>query len=233
MFLSRSWISFSLRGTTFPERGRVVVRLLLGVLAASAYACAQSACVVEIPVYDTSGNKLEFNVTAVAPQDRRDVNLLSLRPNAVRSVGDRISFSDRTLLRRVLVVTLENARGAKITQPVFLMQCPQRTSIRFGSSEAPGDVEFDTMRGRLSGCRFVGDWWVRAMPMFGASTSPAALEGYIQPDGSFSLSGQMAGERHLVVFGKDKQPVLAIGVNVTVGRANEVGTLDLTGHCPK
>jgi hypothetical protein len=112
------------------------------------------------------------------------------------------------------------------------MQCPQRASIRVGESELYGDVLYVTIRGRASGCRFSGDWWIRAMPMFGTSSSQPALDGYIQQDGTFALSGQMQAERHLVVFGRDKQPVKAIGVDVTVGKDNDVGIVDLAGSCP-
>ena len=68
------------------------------------------------------------------------------------------------------------------------------------------------------------------MPMFGTFR---VLEGHIGQDGTFELTGSMQGERHLMIIGKDKQPVKVVGIDVTVGTHNEQGTIDLTGSCPK
>jgi len=201
--------------------------ILAGVLQTHAAVCS-----LEVPVYDASGNKLAFRVSRVSPEGKREINLLTVMPNLVSADGSRISFPDDTLLRRVIVITLEGANGQKVVRPILLMQCPQRASVRVGEFELYGDVLYVTIRGRASGCRFSGDWWIRAMPMFGANSSQLALDGYVQPDGTFALSGQIQGERYLVVFGKDKRPVKAIGVDVTVGKDNNVGIVDLAGSCP-
>jgi hypothetical protein len=113
------------------------------------------------------------------------------------------------------------------------MQCPQRVSIRFGSSEAYGDFGFETLHGRVHGCSFEGDWWIRAMPMFGSAPSQGSLDGAVELDGKFMMSGQIEGQRMLLVIGKDKQPVKAVALNFTAGEANDVGDIDLAAVCPK
>ncbi len=113
------------------------------------------------------------------------------------------------------------------------MQCPQRVSLRFGVADAYGDVSFQTVRGRLSGCKFTGDWWIRAMPMFGTYSPPMPVEGWIQEDGSFSISGQMDGERYIVIIGKAKSPLKTVGIDVTAGRAADAGVIDMSSACPK
>lgn len=196
---------------------------------------AQHGCVLELPVYDSVGNRLDFKVTRLSPEGNAQANLLSTNITgfSARVTGERVSFSDRSLIGRVILATLEGTGRRKVVQRVFLMQCPQRVSIRYGESAAYGDFTYVTIRGHASGCRLDGDWWVRAMPMFGWPSSPAALEGYIQPDGAISLSGQMTGERHIVVVGRDKQPVKTLAIDVVVGGKNDIGEVDLSGSCPK
>jgi len=216
------------------DRGWLVSRCaaFILVLAGCSRGAESGACLLDLPVYDPVGNRLDFRVTRVTPRENANVNLLFVRPREVRRASNHQLMLDRSLLRRVIVVTLEDAAGTKIAQPVFVMQCPQRVSLRTGVSEAYGDVSFQTVTGRLSGCRFAGDWWIRAINMFGASTTPASLEARVEEDGSFSLSGQLSGERHVLVIGKEKSPVEAVGVNVTVGKVINLGTLALTGRCP-
>jgi hypothetical protein len=116
----------------------------------------------------------------------------------------------------------------------MLVDCQQRNSLRYGQEFDGFDVAWSTISGHLSGCQFTGDWWVRAMPMFGGPGAAWAYDGHIRSDGKFSISGNMPGVRHMIVVGKDKQPIRVIAVDVTVGIAeNEAGSVDLTGLCPK
>lgn len=208
-----------------------VLALFLGAFASAA--AAGQPCVLELPVYGPKGDRLPFRVVEVRAEGGRGPNILSLKLKEMWAKEERLYFTERALLGRVLEVTLEDARGGRISESIFLTQCTQRASLRYGSSEAYGDVYANVIRGRLTGCRFDRDWWVRAFPMFGAVAPIAALEGYVFPDGSFELSGQMEGERHIVVFGKGKQPVRAIGVDVTNAQVANAGEIDLRGACPK
>lgn len=191
-----------------------------------------NVCTLQVPVYDPTGNRLEFRVTRVVVRERPDVDLLAVAPSMVSSAGDHISFADRKLLGRVFVVSLENAAGKKITQPILWTQCPQRSSVRFGVADAGGDVNGQTITGRLTGCSFAGDWWMRATPMFGAFSPKASLDGYIAEDGRFSISGDMSGERYLLIIGRDKEPVKTASVNVTMSIPTDAGTIDLSSTCP-
>ena len=195
-------------------------------------AAGTSACMLDIPVYDAFGSRANYSVVWVSAERNDSINLLSARPSEVRKVADSRLILDRSLLRRVLVVTLEDRNGARVRHPVLLMQCPQRVSVRIGSNETGGDLAFSTLEGRLTGCGFAGDWWIRAINMFGSPTAPASLEAGVEPDGSFALSGHMAGERHLLVVGRDRFPVKSIGVNVVVGKPNDIGIVDVSGNCP-
>ena len=191
-------------------------------------------CAVQIPVYGATGEKLPFRIARVTPPEREDINLLSVRaPEGKLALsGDRLLFP-KGLLGRSVRITLEDNKGYRTRRILPLVACRQRISFRIVPSGNPPDVYVTTAKGRLSGCTFSGDWWVRGMPMFGAFNEQAVFEGLVELDGTFSLSGSMQGERHLVVIGKDRQPVRTIAVNVVEGEDNDIGTVDLTGSCPK
>lgn len=206
--------------------------LIIGMFLISVSCAEVAPCRLEIPVYDPFGSRLDFKITKVMPSEGAKVNLLKVRPKEVQLGKDGRLMLDRSLLGRVIEISLEDNRGVKVAQPVFLMQCAQRVSVRVGFSESYGDVTFQTVNGRFSGCRFSGDWWIRAMNMFGPASAVAPLEARVEQDGSFSLSGQMSGERHIIVVGKEKNPIEVIGIDVTVGRSINIGTYDLSGRCP-
>lgn len=191
-----------------------------------------SECGIDLPVYDPAGQLLPFTVTRVAPEQRSEMNLLESKPRLFDSAKGRLMLLDKTLLGRAFLVTLENGEHKTITHRIVLMQCSQRVSLRFGVAEGYGDLEFQRIQGRLTGCQF-GDWWIRALPMFGASSPPAAIEGFIREDGTFSMSGAMSGERHIIVVGRGKEPIRAFGLNVNASRLNDAGSVDVSNGCRK
>lgn len=222
---------FFLLNTVFTVRHAFVLLACFACVSCS----EEPPCRVYLPVYDQFGDRLDqFRVTRVTPRkgEGPQVNLMTLFPQNVRRADNDELILDRSLFGRVLEVTLENQRQTEVTQPVFFMQCSQRVSVRVGVSEAYGDTVYESLTGRLTGCRFTGDWWVRAINMFGPWTAPAIPEARVEEDGSFRLSGHMEGERHIVVIGKDKSPVEAVGVNITKAGINDLGTIDLSGRCP-
>ena len=193
---------------------------------------AADECPIDLPVYDPAGQMIPFTVTRVAPEHRSEMNLLESQPRLFDNTKGRLLLLDKTLLGRAVIVTLENAEHKTITNRIVLMQCPQRVSLRFGVAEGYGDLEFQRIQGRLTGCQF-GDWWIRALPMFGASSPPAAIEGFIREDGTFSMSGAMSGERHIIVVGRGKEPIRAFGLNVNASRLNDAGSVDVSNGCRK
>jgi len=71
--------------------------------------------------------------------------------------------------------------------------------------------------------------------MFGGLTDARVVhEGYLhKADGSFRITASMQGERHIVVIGRGRDPVISLGVDVVEGgQHNDVGTVDLRGKCP-
>src|SRR5260221_8784459 len=193
-------------------------------------------CILEIPVYSPLGDRLPFKVTRLSIKDGDGkIDLLGKKTDgmAITSKGDRVFFSyDRIVGASRIEITLEGPDGARITSEMIVTACRLRRSLFFGQSELGIDVSSVSIRGRLSGCQFGGDWWIRAMPMFGGHFGAALEDGYVEVDGSFWLRVGAVGVRRLVVVGKGNQPVRVIGVDITVGKENYLGTVDLTGLCP-
>jgi len=115
---------------------------------------------------------------------------------------------------------------------MVVASCRLRTSLFFGESDKGVDVSGVWVTGRLSGCKFVGDWWVRAAPMFGGHDRVHVVDGYVESDGTFWLVLEVYGVRHLLIVGKGKEPLKVIGVDVTIGQNIKLGVVDLSGQCP-
>ena len=213
--------------------GAVCGAFVLGFLHCAA---ALPPCFVELPVYDPEGNKLSFRLTsAIVPADEGGtaMDLRSTTDNEYRStvVGDRLYFPLEAMIQTLMSLTFEDNEGNQIRERVALVTCEQRTSFRYGTKDSGIDGGTE-LRGRVAGCAFSGDWWVRAMPMFGGFEGGSSCEGFVRPtDGVFSLMG-MFGERQIVVFGKGKRPVKAVAADVVQGDVNDMGVVDLRGSCP-
>jgi hypothetical protein len=196
------------------------------------------ACSLDVPVYDPKGQKLAFRIAAVSPEGNDAVDLLAIQQKEYRVVvrGERLFFPAGLIGKRRLRLILENESEKRITTHVSLMHCQQRVSLEYGvlSTLSTGDVAWSTVTGRLTGCKLAGDWWVRALPMFGGQDSPIIHEGFVRPsDGAFWIASSMHGERHIIVVGNGSQPVKVFGFDVTEGGRNDVGAVDLAGLCPK
>jgi hypothetical protein len=68
--------------------------------------------------------------------------------------------------------------------------------------------------------------------MFGGPDRESAFDGFVEPNGDFSLVVNPYGVRHLLVVGKDNQALHVIGFDVTLGKVSDVGVVDLSGKCP-
>jgi hypothetical protein len=182
------------------------------------------------------GNRIQLRVLKVTPKGADSSDLLKIRERGLRVVaeGDRIYFEKDLIGKRPLEVTFGGSTPLiQLTRTVPLTACRQRMSIEFGQEDSGADVNGTELKGRISGCPLVGDWWVRAVPMFGGHEEFAIFDGYVQaPGGEFSVTVS-GGERHILVVGKGGEPVKALGVNVTSGITRDLGTIDLAGSCPK
>jgi hypothetical protein len=87
------------------------------------------------------------------------------------------------------------------------------------------------MSGQLKGCNFDGDWWVRAVPMFGGQDKLFVIDGYVSSGGKFSLTLAYS-VRHLIVIGKGKKPIKVLGVDVTTDQPIDAGLIDVGNQCP-
>lgn len=214
-----------------------VMLLGLVLMLTASSACAQGLhppCVLEVPVYDATGNKLDFSITAVTREDDKNVDFLKAPDDFRMTVsGNRVYFPKNLARGLRIELTLEGRKRGRLRKDVPLLACEQRVSARYGELDSGADVSISTAEGHLSGCRLDGDWWIRTMPMFGTADESRAIEGYVRTtDGSFRVDFP-SGERLIVVVGRDREPVKVFAVNVTAGARNNIGNVDLSGSCPK
>jgi hypothetical protein len=188
---------------------------------------ARPECFVELPVFDSGGNSVPYEIVALRSEDPT-VNRIAEESVVV---GTRAYFPKRLLFRGVLEIALKDRKARVVRQGLLLSSCQQRTSLEFEDRDTGADVSGASIVGRTSGCP--GDsLWVRAMPMFGGQTSNGVHEGFIGADGAFSLTSGMRGERHILIIGRGKHPLKAIGVDVTSGGGKtDVGEIDLRNEC--
>jgi hypothetical protein len=207
----------------------------LGSMSACALSAADAQCVIELPVYDETGASVSFTVFGTALREaRKSVDVLSASAGAFRGKAEgSLIYFPRVWIGREFEVTMRDKKGNSFKAEVPIVSCQQRTSLQFGEAEAAGDVGWSTIHGRVTGCKLDGDWWIRAMPMFGGNEFRPSFEGHINTsDGSFSMRASFRGERHVVVIGKSKHPVKAFALNLVKGGKNDAGVLDLRGVCP-
>jgi hypothetical protein len=217
---------------------RSLYRVLGAVLwftCSSLFSASGSECFVGVPVYDGLGNKLPFVISGVFKAGERGLgDLLQLQDKryGLRAVGERLYFN-QPAIGAELDVKLSGPSGATTTTQVAINACRQRSSVQYGQLDSGADVRTSTLTGHLSGCKVDGDWWIKAMPMFGEYAQMGAYDGIIGADGVFEIVASMRGGRYIVVVGKDREPVKAFSAEISVGAKNLVGTVDMRGFCPK
>jgi hypothetical protein len=190
-------------------------------------------CRLRVLVFDQFGDRQPWRIGRVTFEEEPKLNLKKFAPGLFFTVGDEVIFPKCRANGVRFIVTLSDGSGKTVVAKIPLVQRRQTVRLRVGESEAYGDVAWSTVRGRITGCRTSGEWWVRSMPMFGA-TGAAGLwvaEGEVAPDGSFELSGSLAGERHILVVGKGKEPVKAAAFNLTVAGPIPWVDVDATAEC--
>jgi hypothetical protein len=195
-------------------------------------------CILEIPVYSPTADRLPFKITRVIPTSvngDEKFDLLSHKIDGITATakGDRVFFSSKKIIGGALEVTLEGPGKARLATKLIMTGCRVRRELVLGSSDLGFDVSGVDVRARLAGCNFKGDWWVRAMPMFSNTEKAGVSEGYVDVDGSIFLALGGLGERTILVIGKGKQPVKSIALDITVGKRHDFGSVDLSGLCPK
>lgn len=222
--------------------------LLMGMPAAVGCCEPLPPCFVDLPVFGPTGDELEFEIVSVSVEGMPGVDLLSTtqrrhRDYRVFARGSRLYYGRILVFKWPLQVTFRDVKGRVlkggrvVTQVVPMFDCHQRFSLQIGEVDTGSDVSPTRIEGRIVGCELNDDWWIRALPMFGGQEMmrQTIYDGYIdRANGSFRIQAPMRGERHIVIFGKGKEFVHAIAVNVTAGKPHtDVGVLDLNRSCPK
>jgi hypothetical protein len=214
-----------------------VVKVLFILLSISVPMWSNSkACEVRFAAYDPVGEAVGVAVLAVAPESDPSVNLLRTAKKAIwlSNADTTINFLVPSIVSRAFTVELVVRQTERRRMRVVVMQCPQRISIRVGElADQFGDFSFSEISGRVTGCDTRGDWWVRAMPMFGGTTETGyrIFEGMIKEDGAFRLAGHLSGERHILVIGREKSVLRVTTFNFIVGGKNRALHIDMGGAC--
>lgn len=214
---------------------QLVARAILLFFGCAYSACAaEKDCAIQFAVYDPAGNALDFRITRVSAEKGDKVNLLRVDPKIMTAKGSVLLFSDRKILGRSLEVLLEGPKGIKLSKIAVVTACRLRLPFFFGVSDTGSDVNGIFVKGRLSGCSFTGDWWVRGVPMFGGHEGWAdyPVDALVESDGTFSLVLGALGVRRILIVGHGKEPLKAVAVDVTQGRNSDVGVIELKGLCP-
>lgn len=224
-----------------PHRGfRLLIVILVPILLHPAICEAQeppAPCIVDVPVYGPSGDLLLFRVTRVTAKEDPATNVLSLKGAGVKTTRDGrgVIFSSDRIVSREIEITLKDPKGVTVITHFVVTSCRLRRSIFHGQLETGADVSGTGVTGRLSGCKFDGDWWVRAIPMFGGNDGIGgsnAVDGYVNSDGSFWLFLGDYGVRHAMIIGRGKSPLKVIAFDLTTGKHTDLGSVDLKGLCP-
>lgn len=209
-------------------------------------ACGQGTlpeCFVEFPVYDPKGLRLDgFQITSakiIEPEHSAGTDLFDvpLEEQPFRVRGNRLYFPRLNLDTVSLYVGLARGEDQSTHKRVALESCQQRESIVFGQAKPLWEeANWLDKVGQLTGCDFTGDWWVRIDPLFGVPPNGASpfgnpYDGFVDATGKFSFSVRY-GVRHLMIVGKDADPLKTFAVNLEYSGDSDLGDFDLTDSCP-
>lgn len=189
-------------------------------------------CFLEVAVYDAQGNRLEFNITGVYVREGDSVTDILHHPinqGRLRIDRNRLYHQNITLPSRRFEMKLSGGSRREFRRDFVLETCQSRLSANYDEADNGQDAGPSFIDGRLSGCSFAGDWWIRAVPMF---DDLEPTEAYVDPkNGTFSVAAYR-GFRYLVVAGKGKDALKVISANVTRGGVTtHLGVVDMAGAC--
>lgn len=196
---------------------------------------AQFPCSVELPVYDPEGQRLAFRVAKVWPVGVKkdgDVPRSVAGTYRVAASGTAIEFARNWLVSNGFWATLAGPGAAVLEIKVPLAICRYRQSTVYGNRDSGADAAYTVLSGRIVGCRLEGDWWARAVPMFGGGVPVVGFEGYVdRSTGEFTIAGNPSGRRHIVIVGRGREAVRTASIDVVEGGKNEVAPIRLTADC--
>lgn len=204
-------------------------------LVSAASACAQFDCSVEMPVYDQFGKRLAFRIASVRPaavKSEVDVDRRVVGSYRVAASGAAIEFAKMWLRTDGFVAKLVGPDAATVEVKVPVGVCRYRQSTVYGRNDTGADVNYSVISGRITGCKLEGDWWVRAVPMFGGGKFVGSFEGFVdRASGGFELAASMSGQRHIILLGRGSDIIRTVSINVAVGGVNQSAPIVLGADC--
>ena len=87
-------------------------------------------CYIDLPVYDATGKKYTYEISAVTLEGEMSVDFLNIRQTGYRVVarGEKLYFPrDFIGMRRLEITLADKQRGRRIRSRVALMSCQQRS----------------------------------------------------------------------------------------------------------
>jgi hypothetical protein len=191
---------------------------------------------IEVPVYDEQGNRLQYLVESVIPtkyakEEQNEPGWLAMHGFKPTIDGVRVSG----LSPGEYSVTLRGSPGARVKRQITVFQsCFQRHSqvvVHATPRGSIGDVEHDAVDGRLTGCSFRGDWWVRLVPVQGQGER--SYEGPVLTDGRFEVPSHLMAARYALLIGFERDVIRTTMVNLRPSDKNtRIEQIDLKALCP-
>ena len=165
---------------------------------------------IDLPVYDAYGTKLAFTVQSLMPVKARSTKDIPLKYFGTYGIGkskSSIIFDKLWLGTDGFRVTLVGAKPGEQKRPIEIKvplgECRYRQSTVVGNRDSGFDVSHTTAFGKVEGCKLEGDWWVRAVSIFGGGEYMPGFEGFVDREtGDIVIAGILRGNRHLVVLGR-------------------------------
>lgn len=193
-------------------------------------------CSLEFRGFDTLGQaRNDFELIAVdLPGDEEYYieSASSLKKKGMVIDGPNIRFSPDHVGPEPVSFGLQY--GPDLTEfrsiNVELASCLQRQTVFLGRlGYEMADAGYSISRGRLKGCEFDGDWWVRVDPLFGPGSS---YESDVEPETGLFTVVSATWVRHVVLVGKGGSPVKAFTIDGNAYPPEDLGSFDLGGDCP-
>lgn len=216
---------------------------LIAVSACASLGASQSVCRVDVDVLTPFGDKLAGYELKSGRVDGLELSLEGENRLgvAMESFPPRIVFSRRFSPPLEVYVELDLPRTAqrgtgtarKARTAVFgkfeITECRQRVQILDGSEMNVTGWGL-LVKGRLTGCSFQGDWWVRASPMFGSFPNAAQGGSYVEPDGGFHMT-LPTRQRYVLTIGVGRQFVRAVPIDVNRDFSVDLAPIDMRLFC--
>jgi hypothetical protein len=195
---------------------------------------------IDLPAYDAYGTKLNNvavqSILPIKARSIKDVPERYLGTYGIAKSKAAIIFDKQWLgsdgFRVVLVAAIAGSPIRNIEIEVPMLACRYRQSTVVGQRATGDDAEYTVAVGRVVGCKLEGEWWLRAVAIFGGGSYAPGIEGFIdRVSGEITLAAIPSGTRHLVILGHGKDPIRTIAVDFVLGQQNVIPVFRLSPEC--